>query len=503
MLTYLPAKLLPALTSLITTPIYTRLFLPDEYGNWALATGLTAFLYAFSVSGLGSIVLRFFPVYKAKSDLNVFFTNLFTLIGLVAGVISAISIFALFFLAPWIDETLYPLLFISIFVFAINSFFSIFMELLRVQQNSGLYARLNLTNFYGSVLIGLTLVIVFGFGVEGLMYGTLLAQIMLLPFSIRLTMKGTTLSAAHINSSAMLTFWSFAWPLAFGNTAFWGLRLSDRFIIEAFRPGFEVGLYSATYNITDRTINLLVNIFVLSMGPMVANTWETRGRESTEQLIGRLTRVFLLICLPVTVGLSLLALPFVTLLTGEAYHAGHRIVGFVAFSTFVWGLSTIAHWGLVLNNKTPQFAINQLMAGAVNIGLNLLLVPKYGYTIAAVTTLMGYVLLLALQAHASRTYLTWKIPMETVSRVFMAVALMGAGLYLMNLLDASLEITVWRVILKVAFGVLIYFSALWFFGEITNEEKHTATRVIARITKGVRGKGLTKDVDERDGNKHG
>lgn len=69
MLVYLPTKLLPALTGLITTPILTRIFLPDEYGDWALAVGVTDFLFALAMSGIGTAALRFFPAYKAKSNL--------------------------------------------------------------------------------------------------------------------------------------------------------------------------------------------------------------------------------------------------------------------------------------------------------------------------------------------------------------------------------------------------------------------------------------------------
>lgn len=483
MLTYLPTKLLPALTSLITTPIFTRLFLPDEYGNWALATGVTAFLYAFSMSGVGAAVLRFFPAYKAKSDLNTFFTNLLVLIGLIVVVIGSISVLVLIIINPKIDTALFPLLIVAILVFAINSFYSIIMEVLRVQGKSGLYTRFNLINFYCSLLLGLTLVIVFDLGVEGLMYGALLVQLLVLPFTIRSTMQGVKINPSFIQSMTIMTIWAFAWPLTFGNVSFWGLRLSDRFIIGAFRPGFEVGLYSAIYNISDRTINLLVNIFVLSMGPIVANTWENYGREKTEQLIGKLTRLFILICLPVTVGLGIFALPFVSLLTGEAYHEGYRIVGFVAFSTFIWGLSYTAAWGLVLNNKTIQFAGNQLLAGVVNIGLNILLVPRYGYIVAAITTLIGYILLFFLQVYTSRTYMAWKIPFQTVYRVFGAITLMSGIVYGMNLLDAGSSISWLHIIIKICIGAIVYIGALWFFGEITNEEKNTAKRIILDLTR--------------------
>ena len=367
MLIYLPTKVLPALTGLITTPILTRIFLPEEYGDWALALGVTDFLFAIAMSGIGTAALRFFPAYKAKDTLNGFFSNVLAMTAAVAGGMGILAAVGLALFRGRIDAALFPLLRISILIFAVNSFYTIFMEVLRIQQKSGLYTRLNLTNYYGGLILGLIFVLAFGLRIEGLMYGTVLVHFFAIPLLIRTTMRGVRVGANLLDSSSMATIWAFAWPLTFGNTAFWGLRLSDRFVIEFFRPGIEVGLYSAVYNISDRTINLAVTLFLMSLGPTVANSWETQGRENTERLLARLTRLFLLICLPITVGLTSLALPFITLLTGEAYHEGYRIVGFVAFSTFAWGLSRIACWGLILNNKTLRFAMNQLLAGALNI----------------------------------------------------------------------------------------------------------------------------------------
>lgn len=480
MLIYLPTKVLPALTGLITTPIITRIFLPEEYGDWALALGVTDFLFAVAMSGIGTAALRFFPAYKAKGNLGGFFSNVLAMTAAVAGGMSILAAAGLVLFRGWIDSALFPLLWVSILIFAVNSFYTIFMEVSRVQQKSGLFTRINLTNYYGGLILGLILVLIFGMRVEGLMYGTLLVQILAIPLLIRATMQGVQVGASLLDVSSMAAIWSFAWPLAFGNTAFWGLRLSDRFVIEFFRPGIEVGLYSAVYNISDRTVNLAVTLFLMSLGPAVANSWETQGRENTEHLITRLTRLFLIICLPVAVGLTGLALPFITLLTGEAYHDGYRIVGFVACSTFAWGLSRIACWGLILNNKTFRFAMNQLLAGALNIGLNILLVPVYGYAVAAVTTLVGYALLLVLQAHASRKYLTWKLPLGTVFRVGGAALLMGAALYGANALDVG-NTDLIPTLAKIALGAFVYAGALLAFGEITSDEKGAAKRFLFKL----------------------
>jgi len=429
MVAYLPSKLLPALTGFITAPILTRLFPPAEYGNWALAVGVSDFLFALACSGLGSVPVRFFPAYKAKSELGVFFVTLSVSSGTVIAVASAVSFLMLFTLGRHLPPVLYPLLLISVLIFIVQAIFTIFLSVVRAQERSRLYTVLDLLVRYGGLGLGLLLVIVLGFRVEGLLWGAFLALALALPPLLFLTTKGVSIGPQQFRLPDALQMWHYAWPLALGNLAMWGLRLSDRYVIGFFRPGSEVGLYSVAYNISGKTIDMLVALFLLSMFPMVMNTWESRGREATEKTLAMVTRLFLILCLPTAAGLSLLARPFVALLTAETYQEGYRIVGYVAFSRFSWGLFMIAAMGTLIKKDTRRIAINQTVAALVNLGLNLVLVPRFGFVAAGITALIGYALLFALQAYASRLYLTRLFPCRTLRNVVIATMCMGLAVY--------------------------------------------------------------------------
>jgi O-antigen/teichoic acid export membrane protein len=481
MLTYLPSQVLPALIGLITAPILTRLLLPAEFGNWALATGVSDFLFAFVCSGIGSAAFRFFPAYKARSDLNSFFASLMVMLSLVIVGASVVSGIVLFLFGTYLPNPLRSLMFIAILIFVAQSLSVTFLEILRVQNRSGLYTWLNLSINYGGLFLGLILVVAFDFRVEGLMLGTLTVILLGLPLIFRVTMNGLHIDLRHLRTSDIFTFWQYAWPLAIGNMAMWGLRLSDRFVIGLFRSETEVGLYSAVYNLSDKTIAMLVSLFMLSMGPMLINTWEAKGRAETESALGAVTRLFLIICLPATVGLSLLALPFVTLLTGEAYHDGYHIVGYVAFSTFTFGLSRIAGWGLLVHSRTRQFALNQTLAAAVNLGLTFLLVPQYGFVAAGVTTLVGYALLLILQAYSSQRYVTWHLPRKMLLNVLFATIVMGIIVFWINSINTQGDTHLPLLMLSVLAGASVYFGTLWLLGEIKEGEKEVVKKLCLRL----------------------
>lgn len=479
---YLPSRLLPALTAFITTPILTRLFLPVEYGYWALASAFSEFLVALACSGFGSAAIRFFPAYKAKSESGVFFATLGVFIGTVIAAVSALAFSTLFLLRRYLPTILYPLLRISILIFIVRGILTVSLAVVRAQERSLSYTAYVLLNRYGSLGLGILLVVVFDFGVEGLLWGELLTLALVLPFVLFLTTKGANIRPQHFRPPDALQIWHYAWPLALGNVALWGLHLSDRYIISFFRSGREVGLYSVAYNISSKSIDLLVNLFLLNVSPTVMNIWENQGREATERALTIVTRLYLILCLPAAAGLSLLAFPFVALLTAEAYHEGYRIVGYVAFASFAWGLSHIAHMGLAIQKKARRLGINQIIAASVNLGLNLVLIPRFGYLAAGITTLIGYALLLVLQTYASRQYLTWRFPFGALRNVVIATTCMGLavwGIYGMSG-DRS-ELHPVYLLLSIVVAVLVYFLCLWWLGEANEKEKATVRRFWYRV----------------------
>jgi O-antigen/teichoic acid export membrane protein len=479
---YMPAQFLPALTAFITAPILTRLFPPAEYGYWALAASVSAFLVVLAATGFGSAVLRFYPAYEARSTLNVFFATIGVSVGTAITVIAAVSLLALFLLKEFIPPALCPLLPLVIMIFIVQSIFSVSIAVLRAQRRSGSYTSFNLFITYGSLGVGLLLVIVLGFGVEGLLWGNFLAVVLTLPFVIRLATKGVGIRPQLFNFSDALQIWHFSWPLALGNVAAWGLRVSDLFIISSFRPERDVGLYSVSYNISAKSIELLVSLFLLSVTPLLMNTWERNGRAATEKALTMVTRVFLILCLPAAVGLSVLAFPFVALLTAPDYHAGSKIVGFVVFSSFAWGLSFIASTGITIEKKALRLGTNQIIAASTHIGLQLLLVPRFGYVAAAISTLIGYTVLFVLMALASRPYLTWRFPFSTLRNVIVASVLMGLaawGIYGMS--GSSGGVSPVYLLLSIVVAVPIYVVCLWWLGEVKEEEKKTMMQLWYRV----------------------
>ncbi|GAB1469193.1 lipopolysaccharide biosynthesis protein [Chloroflexota bacterium] len=480
---YSLSQLLPALTSFITTPILTRLFLPAEYGNWALALSVSSFLVALTVSGLGSAIIRFYPAYKANSSLKTFFTTMSIFAGAITLFVAGAG-----YLIAWLFRGIFPAalteyLPLILLIFIAQSIFTVYMAILRAQEKSGVFTTFQLLINYGSLGVGLLLVIVFGLRVDGLLWGGLLTLVFILPVLILNVSKGVDFRPQYFNLQDGLKIFDYAWPLALGNVAMWGLRLSDLFIISFFRTDRDVGLYTVSYNISAKSIELLVSLFLLSVSPLIMNTWEREGKTAAEANLAMVTRVYLVVCLPAVVGLSILAFPFVALLTAPQYYEGYKIFGLVATSSFAWGLANIAQMGMAIKKNTRRLGTNQILAASLHIILAVLLVPRFGYAAAAVTTLIGYTVLLILHTLASRPHLTWHFPFKTLYNVIFASMGMGLVAYLVYGLSGNDDNgSPLFLLLSILAAIPTYFILLWVLGEVKEKERFFAQQLWRRIS---------------------
>ncbi len=473
LLTYLPAKVLPAITAVITVPIFTRLFLPDEYGNYMLAFGIAEFLYAIAVTGLASSAMRFYASYDIKSDLSKYFSSMFASTAALSTLAAGIAALVLVLFRDRISPELYPMLWIAIVLFVVESWFNILMQILRAQERGKWYTAFELFNRYGTVAISLIMVLLFSIGAVALLWGQVIAMLIPAVLLFFMTRRGVPVRASAVKVPDLRIMVWYAIPLSLGNVASWGLRLADRYIIQYFEGSYEVGLYGVSYNISARSIELLVGLFLLVPAPILFRVWEEKGREETEAAITTFARVFFVLVVPAVVGLWVLAQPMVGILADAEYFEGYKAVGLVAAGSAAFGLSQLASYGTLVSNRTRWIAINQFIAVGISLVLNFLLVPRFGFMGAAWAAAIAFAALAVLQAMSSAKFLTIRLPVRSMVNAAVASAVMGVAVWLLVQAIGGYEreataMTRAVVILGGAgFGAVVYGLVLWGVGEFS------------------------------------
>ncbi len=465
---YFPGKLLPALAAFITIPIFARLFRPEEYGVLAVIGMFTSAGVIAVSNWLSNSVMRFLPHYRRQGQLNRFYSNLLCASALSLMVCTIVAVPVYFVARATVSENVFRLFPLAGGIIVISTLYAIFQTVLRADQRSKLFVGFDLLQVFGALAIGFTLVIALDFGVEGILLGSLAAMTTAsLGMGWWLLWQGIELKIAHISSETLREFSVYGLPLGIAAMGSWILTLSDRYIIEFFRGTYEVGVYSMSYSLASKSINLVVSPLMLAVGPILINTWESEHKDATPQLLGQITRITLLLVVPMVVGLSVLAVPVFRVMTTDAYLPGARALPWVALGTFLYSLNFQAYTGLIVAKKTMIMARNYFIAGLINVLLNIFLVPRFGFVAAAVNTAVSYGMLLALNIFSANRYLPWIFPWRTLWNALFAS---GAMALMIVMAGAYVRPSLFFLALTIVAGICIYMIFMIGLQEIRSNE---------------------------------
>jgi len=479
---YLPSKLIPAIIGILAIPILTRLLSPVDYGNYVLVIATVSIMSALA-SWAGISVRRFYSAYE-KEEKTSEFTDLIMKLTFFSIVVISIAFLCIFFpLRDYLPRSLFHLMSIGMFVFVLTSLFSVLLDFLRINRQIKWYSSFFVWKRATAWVFGVLFIILFRLGAEGLLWGTVLSTGVALPLLWKIAAGK---SHIHIMSRGVplqrtIEMAKYSFPLVAGNLGAWILSLSDRYILQFFRGPQEVGIYSISYQISQSSIMLLVWSFALAFSPLSIIIWEKQGERASQEFLTKGTRYFLLLCIPGVIGISMLGKPILNLLSTPNYYEGAKIIPLVVLGIFFRGLNQRFGAGLSFSKKTHFFMYSLIISGLLNLGLNFLFIPKYGYMAAAVTTLISYAFLLLLTIIFSRRFFVWEFPFKSLAKAMCASSLMGIVVYhIGNSLTSS---TLLNLILGVVIGVIVYFLMLFLLQEFKPSEIQAVLDLKTKITR--------------------
>ena len=469
---YFPSQIAPALAGFISIPIITRIFLPDSYGYYQLVMGIVGAL-SILVYWVASSLTRFYSVYERDGKLDILNATLLRCFFITLSIVAFLFFMAVQIFHNRLSPELYKLMLIGDLVFIAASSFSFGLEFLRIKRLAGYYSSFSTWKAAGSLGLGILMIYAFNTGIEALFYGTIVSIVLILPRIYGKALSGMRFFRDLIKPAfSKSLFWEmlvYSLPLIAGNLAFWVLNLSDRYIIQFFGNACQVGMYSAVYRIGENSILMITSLFLLTERPILINVWEKSGELEAGRLLSKITRYYILIATPATVGIIFLSRQIMQIMTGAGYHEAYAILPFIAASIYFLGMSQRFMTVFSLVKKTKYYMLIILGAAALNIALNLVFVKKYGYYAAAVTTLIGYIAMLFFNAYYSSKFFKWDFPLPSLFRSMCASLIMGAGAgFIVNTFKFY---GILNLILAVISGAVIYGVLLFLFGEILPEEK--------------------------------
>ena len=175
---------------------------------------------------------------------------------------------------------------------------------------------------------------------------------------------------------------------------------ADLLLVRLFRTPAETGQYAVAYTIIGFLVNLGV-VYYQSLLPALSNQLGLvaggRGRyaHALEQV--------LLAAVPLAVGGVVIAGPLIQAIFGDGYVASAAPFAILVVSIPASWLRNVAQAGQVASRRSDALVKTSAVAAALNLGLNLWLIPIYGLPGAATATLCTEVIRTLIALGWSRT----------------------------------------------------------------------------------------------------
>lgn len=183
-------------------------------------------------------------------------------------------------------------------------------------------------------------------------------------------------------------FLSVSWLIMLSTAASYIYLRIDQVMIGSFLDSAAVGLYSAAVRLSEIWY-FIPGIICSSLFPAIVNAKMT----DEKKYLNRLNRLYIFlagIALLIAIPLSLLAPWIIEILYGEAYLGAIDVLRIYIWSGIGMFLGVGVSQYLLSDNKLYTLFFLSLVPMVVNIGLNLLFIPKFGIAGAAWATLISY-----------------------------------------------------------------------------------------------------------------
>ena len=164
------------------------------------------------------------------------------------------------------------------------------------------------------------------------------------------------------------------------------LNQSDRIMINNFCGSDYAGIYSVAYQISF-TINMFVTAIHASFSPWVYQNM----KDGEMHKVSEVTKVILLGMGIICIFMAMVAPELIYIFGGEKYAEAVDIVPPVAFSVLFNMLYSIVALVAFYYERTHFIMVGTLVAAVLNIILNGIFIPIFGFVAAGYTTLICYI----------------------------------------------------------------------------------------------------------------
>lgn len=394
-LNYFWGNMVISVASLISFPIFTRVFSVSDYGILSLIFSTLNIVYVFSKMGIQNSIIRYYPEFESGEGekKSIFFSTYVVSmlsIGIAVGILYFLIVPILTKKILAIDDSL-PFYIVALLVPA-HSFYSALGNFFKARQEPVLFNILSILETYLPLVLGILAILYFGPKIIFFFLGAIAGKVLYISYFGKKLQDKHNLSVKSVSSELLEKAFLYGSPLMLFELVSNLLAYGDRFLIKYFLSEKDVAVYAVGYNLAMYMVNIFVTPINTAVQVEYMGIWTRGGKEKTEEYLSKTFKAIMyfgtIFCV-----MALLNFKYVIIIFASSkYLESIMIAPFVITSLIVYSLYPIFGAGIYISGATRNLLYCVSGALVINFAANIILIPRIGIMGAAIATFVSYVI---------------------------------------------------------------------------------------------------------------
>jgi O-antigen/teichoic acid export membrane protein len=272
----------------------------------------------------------------------------------------------------------------SIFIITtLNVWHGYMLDITRLHLKPWRFLSISLATKVTVALLACYVLVYLDYGLSAFLLTQAMVLLFFFPISCFLVKKDLTLS---LSRKWFTSSFKFGYPFIYAGLAFWLFGSMDRWMLISYASMDEVGIYSVAFKFSS-IILFISTAFGMAWSPISIKI-KTDYSQGYKNIYADLLLVLLFFMLFCASVLSLFSGEIVQTLINDEYSKSAYPLIFLCFGVAIHTTGQITAVGISIEKKTHLFGRVAWFSVFLNFVLNWVLIPKYGSTGAALSTLV-------------------------------------------------------------------------------------------------------------------
>lgn len=370
--------------ALVLVRVLTEHLNPEQYGQLALGLTIAGLVNQVVMGGITAGIGRFYSIAAETNDLPGYLHASQWLMGYAVTAVAAIALLLMTGLL-WLGYTQWMGLAAVALIFSVLSGYNASLSgIQNAARQRAVVAFHGGLDAWLKILLALAVMLWLGSSSTAVVLGYALSS--LLVTGSQLIFLRQLIHRQHKNANTFANWrrqiWGYSWPFSVFGIFTWMQQTSDRWALQTFASGHEVGLYAVVFQLGYVPIGLVMGMAMTFLGPILyqrsGNATDQNRNMTVHRIAWRFTFTGLLITALAFLFTLLLHEWLFQLLVAIKYHAVSNLLPWTVLAGGVFASGQMLALKLMTEMKSAVMTTAKIVTAILGVGLNIYGASQFG-----------------------------------------------------------------------------------------------------------------------------